>query len=168
MSGMRRSRSARQSLDAAAIPATAIRMLARREYGRAELTQRLLARGAVREAIELALDNLAQSGYLSDVRYAQGVVAQKAGRFAKRAIVHALKEKGVDAPAVAEALAALSGSDELAEATALWQRRFGVAPASDKDKARQLRFLFSRGYSTSIAFKVLRTAGAAPPDDDAP
>jgi regulatory protein len=166
MNGARRSRGPRQALDAASIPATAIRMLARREYGRAELTQRLLMRGAKREDVEAALDKLAQRGYLSDVRYAQGVVAQKAGRYARRAIVHALKEKGVAAPAAAQALDALSGSDELAEATALWQRRFGVVPANDKEKARQLRFLYSRGYSTAIAFKVLRAAGAAPTDDE--
>jgi regulatory protein len=142
----------------------AIRMLARREYGRAELTQRLLARGIVRDEIERSLDELEQLGYLSDTRYAQGVVAQKAGRFAKRAIVHALKEKGVATPAAAEALAALEGGDELADATALWRRRFGAAPANDKEKARQVRFLLARGYSPSIAFKVLRAAGAAVDD----
>ncbi len=165
MSASRRPRGPRKPLTAASVQATAIRMLARREYGRAELTQRLLLRGAARDDIERALDRLAQLGYLSDARYAQGVVAQKAGRYAKRAIVHALKAKGIGTPVTTEALAALAGSDEVAEAAALWQRRFGVAPANDKEKARQLRFLFSRGYSTSIAFKVLRMAGTAVDDD---
>ena len=146
--------------------ATAIRMLARREYGRAELTERLLARGIPREDAERTLGELEALGFLSDARYAHGVVAQKSGRYAKRAIVHALKQKGIASPAAEEALATLDGSDELAEATALWQRRFGTPPADEREKARHMRFLLSRGYSASLAFKVLRAAGARPATDD--
>jgi regulatory protein len=66
---------------------------------------------------------------------------------------------------VQEALAGLDGEDELAQALALWQRRFGKAPADEREKARQVRFLVSRGYATSVVFRVLRAAGA--PVDDA-
>ena len=88
------------------------------------------------------------------------VVRQKAGGYAKRAIAHALREKGVAAPAAMEALAALDGDDEFAQAQALWQRRFGKAPADEREKARQVRFLVSRGYATSVVFRVLRAGGA--------
>ena len=47
-------------------------------------------RGLTDEAIERALDELTAAGYLSDARYAQAVVAQRKGRFGKRAIVHTL------------------------------------------------------------------------------
>jgi regulatory protein len=142
------------------VKATAIRMLARREYARAELGQRLVQRGATRDEVERVLAELEQLGYLSDDRFANAVVHQKAGRYAKRAIAHALKEKGVAPTAARGALAALDGADELAEAAALWRRRFGTAPGDEREKARQVRFLLSRGYSTAIAFKVLRAAGA--------
>jgi regulatory protein len=147
-----------------ALRATAIRMLARRDYGRAELAQRLAMRGGSREEIERTLDDLERSGYLSDARFAQTLVDRKAGRYGKEAIAHELKEKRVAPEAAAEALATLAAGDELTEATAQWQRRFGVAPANDREKARQLRFLRSRGYSTSVAWKVLRAASA---DDNA-
>ena len=108
-------------------------------------------------------------GYLSDARYAQAVVAQRKGRFGKRAIVHALSERGIAAPEAASALAQLAGSDELAEARALWQRRFGQkgnpVPRDERDKARQVRFLQARGYSLSVALRVLREAGVN--EDDA-
>ena len=55
---------------------------------------------------------------------------------------------------------ALAPRDELADATALWARRFGIPPADDREKARHVRFLVSRGYSASVAYKVLRAAGA--------
>ena len=40
---------------------------------------------------------------------------------------------------------------------ALWQRRFGTPPANDSEKARQIRFLQSRGFELSAIFKMLRT-----------
>lgn len=144
----------------ASLKATAVRLLARREYGRAELSARLAAKGASRDEADGVLDELERLGLLSDARFANAVVAQKAGQYGKRAIVHALKEKRVQPAAAADALRRLEGADELAEATALWQRRFGTAPRDEREKARQVRFLLARGYGMSVAFKVLRAAGA--------
>src|SRR6184192_553596 len=101
------------------LKAAAIRLLARREYARAELAERLIARGAVRAEVEQVLDELERNGYLSDARFAQAVVAQKAGRYGKRAIAHELRQKHVEPAAARDALAAIAQTDELAEATAL-------------------------------------------------
>jgi regulatory protein len=143
----------------------AVRMLARREYSRAELAQRLAHKGIPRDDIEQALDALAAGGYLSDARYANAVVAQRSGRYGKRAIAYALREKGISAPDAQMAMAPLADTDELADATALWQQRFGAAPANQREKARQVRFLQSRGYGLSVVLRVLRAAGA-PLDDE--
>lgn len=140
----------------------AVRWLARRDYSRAELAQRLKRRGIEEPDIERVLDELASAGYLSDARYAQAVVAQRKGRFGKRAIVHALSERGIKAPEAASALAELADTDELADARVLWQRRFGEPPRDQRDKARHVRFLQARGYSLSVALAVLRQAGYAP------
>lgn len=142
----------------------AVRWLARREYSRSDLTQRLRRRGIAAEEIERALDELAAAGYLSDARYAQAVVAQRVGRFGQRAIAHALRERGIAAAEARTALAPLAATDELADAQALWRRRFGAAPANDREKARQVRYLQARGYSLSTALRVLRAAGSR--DDD--
>ncbi len=142
-----------------------MRYLARRDYSRAELTQRLARRGIEPAAIGQALDALVAAGLLSDTRYAASVVAQRAGRYGKRAIAYALKEKGVDATAAEAALAPLAGADEFDDALALWRQRFGTPPANDRDKARQVRFLQSRGYGLSVVLKVLRTAGTRDLDD---
>ena len=139
----------------------AIALLARRDYARAELAARLARSAADPSEVEATLDELQHAGYLCDARFASSVVRQKASSFSKRAIVHALKEKGVDREATDAAMAQLQDLDELAAATALWQRRFGSPPADERDKARQVRFLLSRGYSHGIAFRVLREAAAA-------
>jgi regulatory protein len=137
------------------VRATAIRMLARRDYPRTELAERLLRRGADAGEVTRALDALEQQGYLSDARFAHAVVAQKAGRYGKRAIAHALTQRRVESTAAETALAALANADELADATALWQRRFAGAPTDERERARHIRFLLARGYSLSLALKVV-------------
>ncbi len=146
--------------------ALAVRWLARRDYSRAELATRLLRRGVGREAVDRALDELVAAGYLSDARYAQAVVTQRAGRYGKRAIVQALKERGVAPAEVEQAMAPLRDRNEVDDARDLWQRRFGTPPADDREKARQVRYLQARGYPLSVALTVLRRAGA--PIDETP
>ncbi|MCL2296875.1 MAG: recombination regulator RecX [Proteobacteria bacterium] len=138
------------------LKATVIRMLARREYGRAELVQRLSQRGVAADEIESVLDEMTALGFLSDARYAESLVRQKQGRYAKRAIAHTLKERGLDRDTAEAALSALETTDETDEALALWRKRFGAPPQDERERHRQLRFLLSRGYSTGVAFKVLK------------
>jgi regulatory protein len=145
--------------------ARAIALLARREHSRAELREKLLA-GHERDAdgaagVEALLDELAALGYLSDSRFAQSVVRQKSGGYSKRAIGATLKARGVAGDTATGALAAVEIDDQDAMVT-LWRRRFGRAPANDKEKARQVRFLQSRGFALSAIFRLLRD----PPGDD--
>jgi regulatory protein len=91
------------------------------------------------------------------------VVRQKSGGYSKRAIGASLKASGVEGGAVSEALAGVEVDDVDAMA-ALWRRRFGTPPENDKEKARQVRFLQSRGFSLSAIFKLLKN----PPGEDTP
>ena len=107
--------------------------------------------------IETVLDELTAAGYLSEPRYAEAVVTRKAGSYSRRAIAEALKAQGVSAEVVTEALAHAPADD--AEAMlALWRRRFGHAPRDERDKARQVRFLQSRGFALSAILRFLRDA----------
>ena len=152
------------------LKARAVGLLARREYPRSELRQKLLAvRGGVDAPmptpgeVDALLDELVALGYLSDARFAKSVVRQKSGAFSQRHIAESLKAKGVTGEAAGEALAGNEVDDEVA-LVALWRRRFGRAPANDREKSRQVRFLQSRGFSLSAIFRLLR---APPVEDDA-
>jgi regulatory protein len=136
--------------------ATALRLLARRDYSRSELSHRLRSRGVSADDTEPLLDDFERLGYLSDTRYAQALVSQRAGRLGKRAIARDLHDKGIAADTAKDALATLAPRDELADATALWARRFGTPPVDEREKGRQVRFLMARGYSISVALKVVR------------
>jgi regulatory protein len=144
----------------------AVALLARREYSRAEMREKLAAGGnrnaeAMTE-IDAVLDELAALGYLSDTRFAKALVQQKSGGYSKRAIGATLKARGVSSEAATDALAG-SEIDDQDAMVALWRRRFGKAPVDDREKARQVRFLQSRGFSLSAIFKLLRN----PPSPDA-
>jgi regulatory protein len=148
------------------LKARAVALLARREYSRAELRAKLAAGDRTVEglaAIDAVLDELAAQGYVSDARFATAVVGQKSGGYSKRAIAAALKASGVAGETAAEALAG-SEVDDHDAMVVLWRRRFGKAPTSDREKARQVRFLQSRGFSLSAILKLLRD----PPADDMP
>lgn len=142
------------------VKARAVALLARREYGRAELRERLVAAGGDAAEVDAALAELATLGYLSDDRYAHAIVRRKRGGFARRAIVATLKDKGVDPAAAREALADVPLDDAAALAD-LWRRRFGQLPRDERERARQVRFLQSRGFALSAILRLLR----APPGD---
>lgn len=136
----------------------AMRLLARREFSRQELESRL--RGYAEDSAELGtlLDELTERGWLSDARFANAVVHKRKGQFARRAIQQELKRAGVTEEVTAAALAEVDPDEEFAVALALCQRKFRSAPADQKEKARQIRFLQSRGYSLSLTLRVLKQA----------
>jgi len=138
------------------LKAQAVRLLARREYARADLEQRLVAKGAARDEVVAVLDELSSQGLLSNERFAHALVAQKSGSYSRRSIRGELKRKGVSGEAIEGAIGDTPIDDDAAM-LALWQRRFGIAPANDREKARQIRFLRSRGFELSAIFKLLRT-----------
>lgn len=137
----------------------ALRLLGRREFSRQELEKRLRVHAEEAAELEALLDDLAQRGWLSDARYAEALVRKRTGQYARRAIAQELKQAGVSEDVTAVALAQHSEAGpeaELATALALCQRKFRHAPTDQKEKARQIRFLQSRGYSLNLALRVLR------------
>ena len=56
---------------------------------------------------------------------------------------------------IAPALAALKDT-EVETARAVWSRKFSAAPSSASERARQVRFLQSRGFSIEIAMRIVR------------
>ncbi len=134
--------------------------LARRDYSRLELRDKLIATGASRDEVDVVLDEIAVLGYLSDTRFANALVRQKTGEMSVRAISASLKAKGVPSE-VASAAIAESEIDDHDAMVALWLRKFGAPPANDREKARQVRFLQSRGFALSAIFKLLRDPPAS-------
>ena len=143
----------------------ALRLLGRREFSRQELDKRLRSYVDADNPAELEtlLDDLAERGWLSDARYAEAVVRKRTGQYARRSIARELKQAGVTEEVTAAALTRNLESDpdeEFAAALALCQRKFRKAPIEQKEKARQMRFLQSRGYGFGLALRVIKQLSA--------
>lgn len=133
----------------------ALQYLARREYSRAELRAKLLPYIQDGDDVEAVLDELEKRNSLSDERAAAQIVHTKRSRFGAQRIIRELREKGIADNLINTALPDLKGT-ELAAAREVWQKKFGTAPQDEKEKAKQVRFLQSRGFSMDAIFKVLR------------
>lgn len=141
----------------------ALQYLARREYSRAELHAKLLPHVQVVNDFEQVqpvdldalLDDLTARGWLSDARAATQFVHAKRSRFGTQRIAHELQQKGISPELIEATLPALKET-ELETAREVWQRKFGTLPQDAQAKAKQMRFLQSRGFTMETIFKVLK------------
>ena len=134
----------------------ALRLLARREHARAELARKLAPHAESAEALAALLDDLCARRLLSDERYVEMRMHARSAHFGNALLAQELRQQGVADDLVATALAA--GEDELARARQVWQKKFGDGPLviDAAGRARQTRFLLSRGFSGETIRRVLR------------
>jgi regulatory protein len=136
----------------------AITLLARRDHSRAELSRKLSHYiGVDNDPAELGrvLDELDRTGLLSDERFAGAVARTRSQRFGDARIRYDLRRFGVADDLSAAALAKLAGS-EVGRAREVRSKRFAGLPTSAAERAKQARFLQSRGFSLDSIYQVLR------------
>jgi regulatory protein len=136
--------------------ARALRLLARREHARAELARKLSPHAESSVALEALLDDLSARRLLSDERYVEMRLNARGARFGNARLAYELRAQGVSEELAASALAA--SDDELTRARQVWQRKYGdQSGALDAtERARQTRFLMSRGFSGETIRRMIR------------
>jgi regulatory protein len=132
----------------------ALRFLARREHTRKELARKLAPHTEDEAEIAALLEDFQQRGWLSEQRFVEQVVHARRGRYGSRYIAHELREKGVSDEAIATTLSQLKEND-LETARTVWAKKFGTLPEDAKDRAKQMRFLQSRGFGLDVIGKLL-------------
>lgn len=133
----------------------ALGLLARREHSRAELKRKLGPHTEDAQELTDLLDDFTRRGWLSDARFAEALVHDKQAKFGTSRLAYELRERGVEDSVIREQMATLKDS-ELDRARQVWQSKFGVLPEDAKVRAKQMRFLQSRGFSFDVIGKVLR------------
>ncbi|WP_201596127.1 regulatory protein RecX [Psychrobacter vallis] len=151
--------------------------LSRREYGKAELKQKLIDKEQDPEKIDALLDEFAEKGYQSDYRTTLMLIREniRKGRGRGR-IKQEFYRKKIAMPSNVDELIDMANaeSDEFSEfvddssdnlvdgvdwlklAVIARTKKYGDdIPTEQKDKARQLRFLQYRGFNTDICFAAL-------------
>lgn len=146
------------------LKARAVQYLARREYSRAELRSKLRRYLLPQDdpgELERVLDELQEKNLLSETRYAESRVRTRSGRFGNARLEYELRQQGVPAEAIAEALEPFK-ENEAERALALWRRRFSSPADTPKERAKQIRYLLARGFSFDTVQEVLRLAEELP------
>ena len=151
--------------------------LSRREYGKAELKQKLLDKEQDPDKIDALLDEFEEKGYQSDYRTTLMLIREniRKGRGRGR-IKQEFYRKKIAMPGNIDELIDMAnaeseefsefiddsaenlveGIDWLKLAVSARTKKYGDdIPTEQKDKARQLRFLQYRGFNTDICFEAL-------------
>ena len=151
--------------------------LSRREYGKAELKQKLLDKEQDPDKIDALLDEFAEKGYQSDYRTTLMLIRENIRKGRGRArIKQEFYHKKIAMPGNIDELIDMAnaeseefsefidedtdnlveGVDWLKLAVTARTKKYGDdIPTEQKDKARQLRFLQYRGFNTDICFEAL-------------
>lgn len=129
------------------IKSSALRYLARRDYSRLELYQKLIAKGLQSPLINKVLDELQASEYQSDERFAEIFVRSRLnagdGPFK---IKIALRGKGV-CDSVALAVIDKLSIDWYGQAKRVREKRFGQSHPHDiTEMGKQIRYLQRKGF----------------------
>ncbi|MDY7116977.1 regulatory protein RecX [Halomonas sp. SSL-5] len=128
----------------------AIRLLARREYSRAELAERLAAKGHAADSVAECLDGLAERGLQSDARFAEGFLRSRIFRGQGPVKIRLeMERRGLGRDEVHDAFIASEQAGEadwFALACAALARRFTGPGDTPRERARRERFLASRGF----------------------
>lgn len=143
----------------------ALRLLSQREHSRVELERKLAAHVQEGDDLHAVLDDLQAKDFISEARVVESTLHRRAGQLGAARIRQELQAKGLAVEAVQRAVAGLQAS-EFTRARAVWQRKFGAPPEDARQRARQARFLISRGFSGDVVRRVLRGDDPSDGDDD--
>jgi len=138
----------------------ALGYLSRREHSRAELSRKLTPHLGEGDSLDTLLDALEREGWLSNERFVESVVHRRGTRLGTSRIVHELKRNGIDETLIQDAGTELKKT-ELTRAREVWSKKFGEPPTTPAERAKQARFLATRGFNGGTIVKVLKMG-----DDD--
>ena len=132
--------------------------MGKRDYSRVELGRKILTYSESLEVskadLESVLNELEEKDWLSDDRFSEQFVLSKKRKFGARKIAHELKLRGVDELIISRALRVIK-DDEFLLAKKIWEKKFNQIPITIDEKAKQIRFMQSRGIEVAIINQIV-------------
>jgi len=135
----------------------ALRLLSQREHSRKELEQKLKPHEETPGELAEALDFLAAKDFINEKRVVESVVNRRSTKLGAARVRQELMAKGLPVDDIAEAVEAMRGT-ELERALVVWRKKFAAPPSDASERAKQVRFLVSRGFAAEVVRRVV--AGA--------
>lgn len=125
-----------------------LKLLARREHSRQELSQKLTVGGFSQNAVEKIVAELNQEGWQSDKRFAESYARGRIRKgFGPLRIVFELKQRGIDTVDLKEIIVAMETSwlDVISQ---VYSKKYTLTSAlTGKEWLSRTRFLQQRGFS---------------------
>lgn len=127
----------------------ALRLLVRREHSCVELRRKLLQRSYAPELVEQVLQQLLAQDLLSELRFTESYVRARANKgYGPLRIIEELRQRGVDEELIVTQIDSLT-EQWLHNISKVRQKRFGThIPKDFTERAREMRFLQYRGFTT--------------------
>jgi regulatory protein len=136
----------------------AYKAVARRDLTVAQLRARLEKKEIPTDAIDDAVAELEETGFLDDARYAVQFAEDKREleQWGTERIARDLDRRGIARDLIEAAVSSHSRDSELRTALLLLEQRYPAAPQDDRDRDRAWQMLVRRGYAPEIAYDAIR------------
>lgn len=132
----------------------ALRLLSNREHSRYELAQKLRQHAQSEEELQQVLEWLQIKGFINEQRVLESIVYRRSPKLGYARVARELKDKGLADHAVASALKDLKET-EAERAKIVWLKKFKTPANTPAERAKQMRFLMSRGFAPAVVIQVL-------------
>ena len=137
----------------------ALYYLAKREYSFQELVNKTLnyaeELGLNKKDCEFIISKLREQNLQSDQRFCESYINSKKNKFGAQKIVFELTQKGVSEDLVATFIGELV-NNEYDLALQVWNKKYSHVTQDINEKAKQIRFLQSRGFSFETIKKIIK------------
>ena len=144
------------------IVSASLKLLAMRDMSRVQFVDKLKKKEFNAHDIIEAIAWCEAEGWLNEARYAE-VAARRLGRkYGASRVAATLRQKGVNDENVIHTIAAMN-EGEFSRAHTVWARKFDALPDATEARAKQTRYLQTRGFSFAVIKRVL----AGEVEDDA-
>jgi len=135
----------------------ALRLLSSREHSRAELQRKLMPFEVTPGELAAVLDKLVAKDLQSEQRAVDSLVHRRSAKLGSARIRQEMHAKGMQPEAMTEALNQLRASEQ-ARAHEVWRKKFGSPASTPTERAKQVRFLASRGFGGEAIARVVSGA----------
>ncbi|MEX1166942.1 MAG: recombination regulator RecX [Hydrogenophaga sp.] len=143
------------AFNAISIKGRALRLLGQREHSRLELERKLRQHETAPGELARTLDDLQAKGFINEQRVMESVIHRRAPRLGALRVRQELQAKGLAPEAISQAVAELRGS-EVERAREVWRKKFGKSAPDAAGRAKQMRFLATRGFGAETIHRVVQ------------
>lgn len=144
----------------------ALFLLTRRDHTRLELTQKLSRKQYPAADIATILQALESTGLIDESRFTESYIHyRRAKGYGPRRLAMELQSKGVTDTVIAQHLE-MADNAWFTDAHNAWRKHFkGRQPVDPRSRAKQLRFLYNRGFTQDQINSVFKLCKVAEHDE---